>query len=504
MSSPRQIARSFFYTLGSGYVARLASVGLTLLIRRVLGPEVFDEMITPMVIFVLLSSLSQFGLLQALLHYQDRADEFVDTHFTLNLLVSTAVLSVTCAVGLGLRWVWPETYGWTGVVLCIFGGLRFLKNLTTTSEALLRRDFEFGRLSLLHGFGTVLALGAALAAGVAGWGRWSLILGGWTTYAIFSVVYVGIFVVGVWWSRPIRLRLAWDPEWVRRLTGYGVWLWLGWVLQNFVWYYDKLVLRAVVGVRELTYYESAWWLMQLPTAVISHIILSYTLALYARYQGQRERLGELFTTMVSIVVRCSAPVALVLALTATDVVALMGQDWAPAATIVVWLAIFGFVRPLLDEGYGLLWAAGDTRAGAVVMGMQAALAAVLVPVVAHADGVRGVALTMGAITGLGAVAVAIRVRRHIDVGWRQIFAAPLVALAVAGAVGVRSRGILVGSETEGILALTLRGGLIAAVYALVLLLLERRRMVQLASQAWRVVRERPTSPEPDGSAQPLP
>ena len=485
MTTPRQVVRSFFYTLGSGYTARLASVGLTLLIRRVLGPAVFDEMIYPLVIFVMLSSLSQFGLLQALLHYQDRADEFVDTHFTLNLLVSAAVLLVTCAVGLAL-WRWRPGSAWACTVICIFGGLRFVKNLTTTSEALMRRGFQFGRLSIFHGGGTVLALTATLAAGLAGWGRWSLVLGGWTTYAIFSAVYVVIFASGVWWTRPPSLRLRLDPVWVRRFAGYGVWLWLGWVLQNFVWYYDKLVLGAVVGVRELTFYENAWWLMQLPTAVISHIILSYTIALYARYRDQRQRLGEMYTTMLSIVVRCSAPVALVIALHAERVVGLMGERWAPSAAIVVWLALFGFVRPLLDEGYGLLWASGDTKAGALVMGGQAAVAVALVPLAAHLDGTRGVALAMGAIALLGALGLAWRVRRYVSVPWIQVFAAPVAGLATGAALYAAA-----GEFTAGwppLLGLGASAALVAVAYGAALVLLERRRMVALAQEALTAMR----------------
>ena len=142
-------------------------------------------------------------------------------------------------------------------------------------------DFEFGRLSLLHGLGTLLALGSALLAARAGWEEWSLILGG--------VDYVLGAQRGVTCCFFLRLlgaaapcaspRLHFDWVWARRLLGYGVWIWIGWVLQIFIWWYDKLVVRLVVGDTALALYETAWWLVQIPTAVIAHIIFNYSSAL---------------------------------------------------------------------------------------------------------------------------------------------------------------------------------------------------------------------------------
>ena len=119
-----------------------------------------------------------------------------------------------------------------------------------------------------------------------------------------------------------------DWVWARRLLGYGVWIWIGWVLQIFIWWYDKLVVRLVVGDTALALYETAWWLVQIPTAVIAHIIFNYSSALYSRYRHERERLGELFSKMISLVLRVSAPVSLILVFNAREVTALLGGQWA--------------------------------------------------------------------------------------------------------------------------------------------------------------------------------
>ena len=164
MSAPHKIVRSFFYTIGSGYAARLCSLVITFLLKDELGPEVFDLTVKGQVVFILLSSLRDFGWLHSLLHFQDQVDEFVQTHFALNFAFSLAGCLLTCGVGFGLYCFEPAIYTWPAVVIGAFSLFYFVRSLTQTSEALLRMDFEFGRLGLFHGLATVVALACALAA----------------------------------------------------------------------------------------------------------------------------------------------------------------------------------------------------------------------------------------------------------------------------------------------------------------------------------------------------
>ncbi|MCY3664482.1 MAG: hypothetical protein OXH81_02380, partial [Gemmatimonadetes bacterium] len=75
MITPQKMFKGFFYTLGTGYAARLCSVGLTVLIKRQLEPSVFADVFLGVTVFTMLSSLREFGLVHALLHFQDRVEE---------------------------------------------------------------------------------------------------------------------------------------------------------------------------------------------------------------------------------------------------------------------------------------------------------------------------------------------------------------------------------------------------------------------------------------------
>jgi len=493
VNTPKKILKGFFYTVGSGYIARIGSLGLTILIRRELSPGIFDDVILGVTVFMLLSCLREFGLPHALLHYQDQVEEFVTTHFSLNLVITLAVSLLSCAVAAVLVWLFPQKFTWTvAQVVWIFSVLHAVRHITSTSESLLRMEFEFGRLSLYHGLGTIIALLSALLAAKAGWDKWSLIIGGWGTVSVFSVVYVLFFSSAIWRDRPLRVwPLQFDPVWTRRLLAYGVWIWGGWILQTFVWWYDKLIVKLVDGSENaLAYYESAWWLVQIPTAIVTHIIFTYTNTLYSRYREDRQRLQAFFTQVMSLIVRVSAPLALVFVFNAREVTALLGPEWEASTPILVWLAGYALVRPLLDDGHGLLWALADTQLSARIMAVQAGAALVLVPALGLWWGVRGVAYSMGMVTGIGALALSLGLRRYITVQWRRVFLVPAVALVLAAGVGVAyGRWAL-----DIVLAdFVLRSGAMMLVYAVVLVGLERNVLQDHLVQIRRIMRT--SSPE---------
>ncbi|MFT5377326.1 MAG: O-antigen/teichoic acid export membrane protein [Candidatus Latescibacterota bacterium] len=482
MSESRKIIRSFFYTVASGYVARLGSLLITFLLRDELGPEAFDITLTGLIIFILFSGVRDFGWMHSLLHFQEYVESFVQTHFFLNALISFAVCLLTCVVAGGLYFYDQSRYAWPATVICTCSILYFIRCLTQTSEALLRKDFEFGRLGLFHGLATISALCTSLCAAWYGWEHWSLLLGGWTTYSVFSLVYTLTYSSAVWISRPIGIwpiRIDW--VWVRKLLNYGKWFWLAWgVLLNFIWNFDKLFL-SIVDNGSLGLYEYAWWLMQLPTAIVTHIVFSYTNTLYSRFQGNRKQLGTLFSRIMAIILRVSSLVALILAISANEVTALLKVEWAPAAAMMVSLTAYAFLRPLFDDGIGLLWAVGDTKRTALIMGGQAVGVIVLVPVLWWWAGIQGVCYAMGVVAGVGVLGVATGVRRYADIEWGIIVITPVVALVVAAISSVIYNSIEL-DFGEPISNMTVRAGCVGGVYCGAIWVLERQRLVLYLSQ----------------------
>lgn len=495
MIGAAKLVKGFLYTLGGGYLARASSVFLTVLITRELGPNRFTDVVAGVTVFTLVTSFREFGLMHALLHYQSRVNEFLGTHLLLNVFLTAGSSLLTALVAWLLLTIFPAHFSLTSaLVVWVFSGLNLIRNLTLTSEALLRMEFEFGRLALFHGVGTVIALLATLLAAKAGWGTSSLILGGWSTFSVLSVVYVLLFSTAMLLWRPLQWRkLRFNPTWARRLLRYGIWIWIGWVLQTFMLWYDRLVIWWVIGKVEMTLYNHAMWLVQIPTAVISHIIFSYTNALYSHYKNDRQQLGELFGRMLRIIIRISFPLALVFVLNAHELMSMMPK-WIYAAPMVVWLAAFAFVRPLLDEGYGLLWAVGATKHSAAIVGIQAVVALAALPLLAKTWGVAGVAYGMGVMTLVGLIALFAVVRRFLILDLRRAFAVPVVALVLAA---LSSVGVSAYTFDQPVIDFVVKACLMMLTYLAVLGLLERRYLRESLLQL-KVVLQHKTQPRREG------
>ncbi len=487
LNTPKKILSGLFYSIGSGYVVRIASVGFTIWLKRELGLEPFDAALFYFFSFFMLANCTE-GLGWALLHYQDRVDEFRETHLTLNLLLGLALVVICVAIAAGLHWSDPDAHAWGVVALPILAVLYLFKRLSTTSEFSLRKDFEFGRLSLIHGLSTIAALAAALWCARGGLGEWSLLIGGWSSFSTLSAVYTTLFVTAVLASHPVDItRLRIDRAWAGKLVSYCKWIWSGWVLQIFVWHYDKLVIAWMLSDRDLTLYENAWWLMQIPTGLLAHMIFNYTNSLYSRYQHERDRLSDFFTRMASLIVRAATPVAILFILLSDDIVRVFGQAWVGTAPIIVWLGVFAVFRPLFEECYGLLWAVGRTKQAAGAMAIQAFAAIAVLPFGAAMAGVRGVSYAVGAVAVLGIITLVSLLRDIVDVRWTRVAVPPTVGIATM--VGVDR--LVTPAVPDSLTGITLHAAVLLVSFGATLLILEYRTIRQNTDDVIRILRNRP-------------
>ena len=98
---------------------------------------------------------------------------------------------------------------------------------------------------------------------------------------------------------------------------------------------------------------------------------------------------------------------------------------------MVWLAAYALLRPLLSDGFSLLWAVGATRRSACIVGMQGVVALFAVPALAVLWGTEGVAYSMGAVAGVGFLGLCVGLRAYVRVNWFKVLAAPAVGLLAA-------------------------------------------------------------------------
>ena len=475
----RPIVRGAFQTMSGAYVGRLTNLAAFFLLARTLTEEEFGQVDLSLAVFAILVSMRSLGLHFALLHEHDRVDELAPTHLVLNMGLGS--LSAFAAVGLAFF-----TYsGTTATALVIFAVFDLFRTAAVTSETQLRRDLEFGPLALSHAMGTVTAAVVAAAVAYLGGGIWSLMFGYWAN----SIGYVVVYCSVVWRFRPLPLRRLreFDAEGARKLIGYGLWFWIGGVLQVLILQVDKFIVGTVLGTAVLGIYARAHTFSQIPSGAVTHTILSVTGAVYARYQDDRKRLSAAFRRALRLVLRSTIAISLVLVLEAPALTRiLLGENWLPMVPVLRYLILYSLCRPLLDDIHTLFLAVGASKSIAGFASVQAGLLLIVAPILTSRLGVEGTAISMDVMALIG-LALALRyTRKYVDLPLAPTFVPPLIAACVG--LGVRL------SVAEPIAHLpdlieVIAGGLIFSLaYAAALFSIERRTLVEELRTVWTALR----------------
>ncbi len=473
--------------VGSVYFARIINWAAYVLLLRRLAPEDVGQIVFAISTLMVVTSLKRFGLHVALLHRYDDVERLETTHFLLNggFAVGGAVAAIGTAIYLPelLQLLSFSVSSATPIVvsaLIIFALLDMIRSLAQTSETRLRKELQFGRLALAHASSTVVASIVAVAIAHLGGGTWALILG----FSINSVAYVLTYCGMIWHRQPPRMPRFrhWDPSGARDLLRYGVWFWAAGILQTLTLHFDRLIVGVMLGDDLLGIYAAAHLFAQIPTGAVTHMIQGVTGTVYARYQRDRGRLSQSFYRTQRLIIRCTVPITLILALEAPVIVELIKVDWLPLVPILRWLILYSLCRPALDDIYFLLYGVGKPRRITRFVSLQAGALIALAPLLTTHYGALGTALGMDVAALVGLLMAMRAVRAHVDISWMRVFGPPLIAGAVAGTARLAAQGQI--GALSPIPSLVAGTAVLGVCYAAMLMLLERRELAGEFRSLW--------------------
>lgn len=233
----------------------------SLILTRLLVPEVFGIMSIVMVVHVALTLFSDIGLVQSVIRSQ-RGEErdFLDTLWVIQIMRGLVVWAVAlvCAFGLtamqttGLL-VGTSVYAQPVLPYAIaaIGFTAVLAGLESTQVAVARRKLELGSISRLEIVGNLIAVGATIAWAIIDRSIWALV-GGWLIGAAFRTVATHIYLPG-----PLN-RARWDPAACREILGFGKWVLASSALTLLVSSGDRLILSGLLSSQQLGIYSIAY------------------------------------------------------------------------------------------------------------------------------------------------------------------------------------------------------------------------------------------------------
>lgn len=230
-----------------------------------------------------------------------------------------------------------------------------LNGMTTQYRAQLGRELRFGRLALGDVGGQALGLVAGVAAALAGFGYWALVL----QQVVQAVVNLALLV----------LAARWLPGRPRRGVPMAAFLSFGWNLMaaQLLGYASRNVGQVIIGQRigadALGYYNRAFQLLMMPLNQINAPATTVALPVLSRLQDEKERYAAFLlrgqTVMVHLIV---AVFAFAGAQALPLIVLVLGEQWRPAVGLFQVLTVGGVFQAVAYAAYWVFLSKGLMRA----------------------------------------------------------------------------------------------------------------------------------------------
>lgn len=370
-------------------------------LARLLSPADFGIVGLAMSAVAVVEIFTNVGLRQVLVRMPDPDRTYLDSAWTIQLLLFTGLALVLAAAAPLVAEFYREP-AVMPVVLAL--SVRFvLQGLVNIGIVDFDRNFMFGRDLAMRLVGRVASLLVAVGVALVFRSYWALVAG--------ILAQAVCLAVASYLLHPYRPRFSFQRR--TELIGVSLWIFVGLaaqVVQNQV---DRVALGRQAGAESVGAFAvskdlSAIFTHEIATALnrVSFVETSRGGAL----DTQGVRIGHLLGSYALV----TAPLGLGIAAVADEFFTVfLGDQWSLAARLTVLLAPAGAIYAVYKLVASSLQAAGRERVSALttLAGMAATIAAIVAAVFAGMDSAMQIAAVMlaaSALTLLGGVAVIAR------------------------------------------------------------------------------------------------
>ena len=334
----RKLAQGALWSGLNTAVLRLGQFVISIILARLISPHEFGVFVVALIIYLIVINVSELGVSAALVREIDNADRIAPTVSTIAIVSSAALAAVMYALApvLAATLGAPDA---TDAVRVLAIPL-LLAGPSAVPAALLTRDFRQDRRFVADLSNFVVANGTLLVFALDGHGVMAL---AWSRVAgqVVSTILLYVFA-------PRRYPPGFDVREARRLLRFGGPL-AGANLASFTLInIDFMAIGRLAGPLQLGYYNLAFTVASWPPSIFTTILHSVTMPALARVRGGVSEVARHVNVAVAALCAVAFPVTAVCVVLAHPLVTVVyGTTWAPAAPILVVLALFGSVRVVL-------------------------------------------------------------------------------------------------------------------------------------------------------------
>ncbi|ARM89738.1 polysaccharide biosynthesis protein [Rhizobium sp. CIAT894] len=328
MSSVSQrTATASIWTISGKFLARLLDFVSLLVLARLLSPADFGLVAIATSVLVIVETILDLPLTQALMRQPSPSQEMFATAFTLSLLRGAAISLLMILIS----WPMAVIYGDPRLfsLVAVLSIAPAMRSMISPRMVLFMQRFDFKRefaLDLITKGSTLLfGVGVAVTTG----SYWGLAVGavaGPTAAMITSYVFA-----------PMRPALSLS-EW-KHFQDMISWNTVSQVLNSINWQLDRLLLPRFTGLSTFGAFSVADNIAGIPYQTFVGPLLRPLMAAFSTVEDRRN-LVVAYLKATNAITFVAAPVLIALAMLAAPTVRiLVGEKWASAAPILQWLCL---------------------------------------------------------------------------------------------------------------------------------------------------------------------
>lgn len=320
-----------------------------LVLSRLLGPEEFGLVALATIFTSFVQIFVDQGFSTAIVQFPEIEHEHLDTAFWTAILVGVCL----AAVGVGISGYVANFFrepALAPIVVWLSLGL-VLISLSSTQQACLLRDLDFKGLATRTLVATVVGGGAGIAAALAGFGVYSLVIKALVVHLVGAIV--------LWNVSDWRPGFRFSLQHFRALFGFGSNITANNVLIFMSRRADNFLIGRFMGATALGYYSIAYNFIQMLLDLFVTTSTSVTISTFSRLQDDHDQMRQGFYKATRYSSLFAFPAFVGVALLSPSLISLLfGEKWLPSAPVMQVLALIGLIYPIAIFNTQMLVAAG--------------------------------------------------------------------------------------------------------------------------------------------------
>lgn len=345
MSIKQKVVHGLLWSVGNQVGVQLVSLGIQLVLARLLAPEIFGLLAMLQVFLAIGQTLVDGGMTSSLIRTVDADERDFSTVFYLNLLFSVAVYLLVFAAA---PWV-ADFYEQPQLtsILRVLSVTIILQAFVSVQNTWLTKEMNFKLQAQMQ-------IPSYIIGGAVG------LLLAWLGYGVWSLVWMNIARTASW-ALQHWLFMRWRPQWIfdrsrmKEHLRFGYRLTLSGVIDAVYTNISGVLIGRFFPIRLLGYYDRAFLLRQVPVQTLTAALNKVSFPLFSRLQNEPDKLRLSYQKMMQFALFILAPVLTLAAVVAEPlVVFLLGKDWVASAPYLRILCFAGILMPIHSFNLNIL------------------------------------------------------------------------------------------------------------------------------------------------------